>query len=795
MCDGVVLQKKENEHRDAENAWKEESYYRHDTVNLMQAEASAHQLEHRIGNVRENIEKNMPQAYDSLKKIRNGEANNKVRLHHSRGTQLFRQGENVLEFDIGGSGFEQFQKRHKGLGGKSNVVKVTAVGKISIKVSELRRLARLSIEQFTKELSKYSNDNPKQREMKKLIIEHIGDYGDGKDLYRDTYGRQEQIKGVKGKKFVLSKARERVAKDGESVTKKKVTMAGPLGAGGKLNIGDYSIENLREYMLKIGQSYLEPVIANWYRLKHSAEQAEADGKMKQHDELMAKIHPVSILLKGHSRGAVAVSHGAMMIKHWLHENYPEFEQYVKFETIQFDPVPGYLSHWNVKQEADIGDTSEKNVNSLKKYNMRPLGESAESTVVYSIHTQHDHLFTPQTLKGAKRVILTPANHFAGLTVVDSTQKNAHVGAYTDAKTGEVYRSSGINALEEGVYIADERQVLVKVTSAAQARSILKSVLKDVGTKQDKRRNRIYEVVDTWFSVHQVQEQNLQNGEKPANEMEGNNGAMKQVRDEKSKANSDDMREGVLGAYDKLALRLKNEENGVNDELKNFGNVFSKKTKIKLKGVDARIGEFTKCMTSNKQDSTQKAEAAATLYRQLENYKRALAQKFESDLYAKYTLQRLIDKLKDYEKVQKNMSTCMDEIRAAMKANKNVFANEYRAYRESISRLSESYNEYRKSRWVVGDSASYKIIGPLLRSYVEACIRTENHIRTKSARKETLPEYVQLSDALHQYIKKRDGASSGYGKERLDIVNKILTGIRRNEQCVENYSAKLEEALV
>ena len=32
--------------------------------------------------------------------------------------------------------------------------------------------------------------------------------------------------------------------------------------------------------------------------------------------------------------------GAMKLKAWIHNKYPELEHFVKFDLIQYDPVPG-----------------------------------------------------------------------------------------------------------------------------------------------------------------------------------------------------------------------------------------------------------------------------------------------------------------------------------------------------------------------------------------------------------------------------------------------------------------------
>ena len=64
-----------------------------------------------------------------------------------------------------------------------------------------------------------------------------------------------------------------------------------------------------------------------------------------------------------------------MIKYWIRENFPQYEQYVKFDLTQFDPVPGtgsYADHARV-------DLLQDNREQLRQ-RMLALGDAAETTV-------------------------------------------------------------------------------------------------------------------------------------------------------------------------------------------------------------------------------------------------------------------------------------------------------------------------------------------------------------------------------------------------------------------------------
>ena len=96
----------------------------------------------------------------------------------------------------------------------------------------------------------------------------------------------------------------------------------------------------------------------------------------------------------------------------------------------------------------------------------------------------------------------------------------HRAGYTNAKTGEVYRGSGLSELPEGVYIMDETRTLIRLNSKEKALNMLKEVYKDtykilgknaIKSKiQGSRKNRLKEVVEAWFSSHQqgVEQQNV-----------------------------------------------------------------------------------------------------------------------------------------------------------------------------------------------------------------------------------------------------------------------------------------------
>ena len=425
-----------------------------------------------LGSIREIIQKHMPEAYEYIDDVRqsdNVEART-VRLHHSRGKQFTQQRKPVLEFDMAGSGYSQFRKVHKGFHGKHILdesgkkeefkkrLKVSWYNKVlswlpGIKSVEKIQQKNEEINEYNTRLkNKYGIDEDKEQ----LKQKH-------KEAVRQQYGEKQEIGGKRMKHI-----RKKVSADG---MKTRITMAGPLELGGLRNAGDYSIENLRNYMLTMGSDYLHNIMKNW------------SGPQDAYD--------IHLIIKGHSRGGVAAAEGAMMIKHWVKEHYPVYVDKVKFELIQYDPVPGFGSYAEHATVDHKGQTVEKD-----GVKMEPLGESAETTVIYSMHTEYKYWFTPQFIDGAKRVILTPFTHGVDLGAVDKTQEQAHRRAYTyvkeemkengeKEKRAEVYRSSGINELDEGVYIVDEQNTLIRIEDIATLENILNEFLKDIDTQKER----------------------------------------------------------------------------------------------------------------------------------------------------------------------------------------------------------------------------------------------------------------------------------------------------------------------
>ncbi len=325
------------------------------------------------------------------------------------------------------------------------------------------------------------------------------------ELIENRYGRHSELEGLKDKKYIYVKDRTVHRDDGTKVYRKRYSMPGSqatiLGVdrwNGARNRGEYSIQKVSEYMLTAAQKYLVQIFDEWDKNQNRVKKEE-------------DVAPITISIKGHSRGGVSAAHGAMMIQDWINKNYRRYQGQVKFNLVQLDPVAGFGSDHGAKSKINLVDEQRQDIrDELRDRDMSLLGKSAETTVVYSLHTDHRIFFSPQSVDGAKRIILTTAHHGVNLDAVDESQKaygdkKAHREGYLDLASGEMYRGSGLNELPEGIYIADENNCLVKLPSLEAGRSIISEVLKNT-SGQKERHNRIDAVMENWFKAREKEKE-------------------------------------------------------------------------------------------------------------------------------------------------------------------------------------------------------------------------------------------------------------------------------------------------
>lgn len=465
---------------------QDQNTYFHQQYFYQQDNRSKFSLDHKLGNIRQIVKEEMPAAYTRVDEIRTS-ANidmRAVRFHHSRGATLAEGGVPVLEFNMAGSGYSQFRKEHKGFIGKKyiqlddgTIVKTRG----ELKVSKVRWYNKyLSWLRGIRSVKQKLSDNANASAVNKKIRE---EYGESTIVGMEMLTNEKKQANVPYRAKYLENVRTKVTGN-----RTKISMAGPLAKRGSSNSGDYSIENLRVYMLQLGSRYLKNIFDKWI-------------------DNGAAPHEVRILIQGHSRGGVASVEGAMMIKHWISRYYPQYEDFVKFDLIQYDPVPGTGSRTKTHVKADHRSPTETDDGEVQ---MKALGESANTTVVYSLHSNHPLFFVPQQVEGASRIILAPFEHSVGLHMSQETMNlqgniEKHRAAYT-AQSGEVYRGSGINDLGEGVYIVDEYNTLVRFNTFEEAQRVLDRVQPTTITQRE-RHKILLEVTQHWFDIRKKRAQN------------------------------------------------------------------------------------------------------------------------------------------------------------------------------------------------------------------------------------------------------------------------------------------------
>ena len=402
-------------------------------------------------------------AFDELRIKKDGEASEaKVALHHSVGSQYALKGEDVIQFDIAGSGFRYPRMEQKGMTAWSS--------KDEYRDKELKVRWYNRIKPFTwlpgvKTRKEIEEINANREEMNRRIEEIYGERVDEK---------------VSGRK--LGHLRKKESVNDKGAAKTRFYLRGPNA----VNIGKYSEDHLEKYILELGKSALKDKLESLEKLS---------------DDRIAEAKPIHIMIQGHSRGGVASGLGAMRLKRWIADNHPRLLNKVQFDLLQYDPVAGGPENAGFNAEIDHAPADGRLSKKDSKY--MSLGEEANTTVVYSLHTNHRAFFTPQKVKNPKRIILTMADHSVNLNQIDISQETGITRiTYLAEKNGKVeaFRSSGLGELDEGVYLCDDQNNLIRLKSQEEYDAIAKSVLKGAFF-QGSRRDVIRDSVKEWFRSH------------------------------------------------------------------------------------------------------------------------------------------------------------------------------------------------------------------------------------------------------------------------------------------------------
>ncbi|MBO4887266.1 MAG: hypothetical protein J5589_03020 [Firmicutes bacterium] len=302
---------------------------------------------------------------------------------------------------------------------------------------------------------------------------------------KTLYGTKVQKPRKPGKFFDFIWKREGSMKIPGKEPAKKVhyDIAGPSPTmlWGLPNFGEYSIENSRDNATFFGVEFLKERFDDW----------RLNGKEPK---------PIHIQLSGHSRGAVTAGQTAIKINEWVQkycQRYPDqaanFKDFVHYDLVLRDPVPGFGT------DATIGDCDLRKV------------PNVNATVFCSLGIQApDDLYALQHVRGAKKLILNTMLHQMDTGDTDESQinlvgngKEGHMVSYFDSETGEMHRGSGISELPDGVYIADEKYRLIRVTSYSQLKEMYNSTF-DTTTPQRIRSRRIHKMVRDWFCENELE---------------------------------------------------------------------------------------------------------------------------------------------------------------------------------------------------------------------------------------------------------------------------------------------------
>ena len=299
----------------------------------------------------------------------------------------------------------------------------------------------------------------------------------------DTYGTKAKKPGSRREfDFIWKKERELELPNDQSSKKLRYTFAGvsPTMLKGIFNFGAYSIQSSRDNACAFAADFLKERFDDW---------------LENQDHRK----PIRIDLSGHSRGAVTAGLAALEIDKWItkyidtHPGAEDFKDLIHYDLVLRDPVAGFGTDLNVG-ECDLRKIPNMNV-----------------TVFASmgIHAP-DTMLPLQYVQGVKRLILTTTDHLMDITGTDNSQKmllgndkDGHMVSYYDSETGEMHRGSGISELPDGIYVADEKYRLVRITSYSQVNELYNSVFEKT-TPQATRTRRLHKMIRDWFCENELQ---------------------------------------------------------------------------------------------------------------------------------------------------------------------------------------------------------------------------------------------------------------------------------------------------
>lgn len=312
--------------------------YKCDWSKIRERARSRHQQEHKIGSIKEAVMRAVAQGKmeDPYRKYEQMQADNikETKLHAAHGTKLQELGGHVLEFDLAGSGYKQFQSRHAGLDGQDHYYRDEVLipledidkGKKwevrwwnrmpgflraifgAASESEIRTQNQVidEFEQFDRQkkaanagsavqakagsqvkvgsqakmgsqtkTGPQAKEGSRTKEEPQARKEHLAKAGSEKRseaLIRQKFGDRSKLKGLSDKKYIYVKDRTVENPDHTKTYRLRYSMPGSQSTilgywNGARNKGEYSIQNVSEYMLTAGKQYLETIFKEWDKEK------------------------------------------------------------------------------------------------------------------------------------------------------------------------------------------------------------------------------------------------------------------------------------------------------------------------------------------------------------------------------------------------------------------------------------------------------------------------------------------------------------------------------------------------
>ena len=132
-------------------------------------------------------------------------------------------------------------------------------------------------------------------------------------------------------------------------------------------------------------------------------------------------------------------------------------------------------------------------------------KSINATSICSISADRNStIFTPQEVRGQRRMVLMAEKHGVGLDQGDGSQADVagdmkyHRPAGFDSSPMEAYRGSGYSELPDGIWLRDEFGVLVRMRSYGEAMDVIRAATKNAPRGQKTRMEVVSRMIKNWF---------------------------------------------------------------------------------------------------------------------------------------------------------------------------------------------------------------------------------------------------------------------------------------------------------